>query len=460
LTPPKQSALPVIDRPEFEQSRELVNGSYSTHEDWLRLLWEKRRFLARATVRGVVVAVIIALLIPNRYSSTVKLMPPEQSSASGLAMLAAMVGKTGLGPTMTGGLGGLAGDLLGMKSSGAVFVDVLRSRSVQDRLIDRFDLRKVYRHKYYQDSRKDLTRFTEVSEDRKSGVLTITVTDRDKRRAQEMAQAYIQELDRMVALVSTSAARRERIFLEQRLQEVKHDLDTAANQFAEYSSKNTVLDATSQTKAMVESGAVLQGQLIAAQSELEGLEQIYTANNVRVRALKARVEELRSQLEKMGGNEVGNSTTSSAQGTQSDQLYPSLRKLPLLGVRWFELYRENRIQETVYELLTQAYELAKIQEAKEIPTVKVLDPANWPEKKSSPHRALLVILGTFLAFTAAVVWVLGNAAWLHMDPRHPRKQLGQEILDKFVASWSPRLSRSRALLTMRFWRNGNRSHQS
>jgi capsule polysaccharide export protein KpsE/RkpR len=410
------------------------------HEDtfaWAWLLWDRRALLARFAAAGIVIAIIIALLIPNRYDSMVRLMPPDQRSG-GLAMLAAMVGKSGLA-----GLGDLAGNLLGVQSSGALFREILDSRSVQDRMIDRFDLRKVYSHKYYEDTRKDLANYTEVSEDRKSGVITLTVTDRDRRRAQQMAQAYVEELDRMVALVSTSSARRERIFLEQRLQQVKQDLDEASNQFAQYASKNTVIDVNSQTKAMVEGAAMLQGQLIAAQSELEGLEQVYTANNVRVRSLKARVDELRSQLQKMGGGDIGaDSGGAGAAAPSSDQLYPSIRKLPLLGVRWVDLYRQTKIQETVYELLTQEYEIAKIEEAKEIPTVKVIDPANWPERKSSPHRTLIVLVGMLLSLAGGIVWVLGCASWHQMDSRDSRKQLGEEVASRFnavCAVWAARV---------------------
>jgi capsule polysaccharide export protein KpsE/RkpR len=429
---------------------------------WAWLLWEKRHFLARVTARGVIVALVIVLLIPNRYESTVRLMPPDQGNG-GLAMLAGMLGKSGLGSAMAGGLGGMAGDLFGIKSSGPIFTEIVHSRSVQDRMIDKFDLRKVYGQKYYEDARKTLGNNTDVNEDRKSGVITITVTDKDKRRAQHMAQAYVDELDRMVALVSTSAARRERIFLEQRLQQVKQDLDVAAKQFADYSSQNTVLDVNSQTKAMVESGAVLQGQLIAAESELQGLEQIYAPSNVRVRSLKARVEELKTQLQKMGGTQADlNPATpppsSSSSVDPSDQIYPSIRKLPLLGVRWTELYRDAKIQETVFELLTQEYEIAKIQEAKEIPTVKVLDPADLAERKSSPHRALLVLLAMVLTFTGAIVWVLGSAAWQHIDPQDSRKQFGEEVRSRVALVYSRWTGRIPGIARARVWWKSRRSN--
>lgn len=417
-----QTVTPPIEIP---HEVEPVNGfevqELSQHTDavdWLRLLWEKRRPIGRVTLWGLVLATIIAFVIPKRFESTTRLMPPDSQSGSGMAMIAALAGKGSLG------LGSLASDLLGMKSSGALFIDILRSRTVEDRLIDRFDLRKVYRDAYRQDARRDLAKYTDISEDHKSGVITITVTDRDPGRAAQLAEAYVEELDRLVAEVSTSSARRERIFIEQRLQAVKQDLDNASRQFSQYSSQNTTIDITAQAKATVEAAARLEGELIAAQSELEGLEQIYSRNHVRVRSLQARVDELRSQLHKMGGD-------TSDPASESGQEFPSIRQLPLLGVKWAELYRATKIQETVYELLTQQYELAKIEEAREIPVVKMLDHANVPEKKSFPHRLQLMIMGMLVAFTASAVWILGTALWQQMDPSDPRKQLGQEVFAWF-----------------------------
>ncbi len=427
----------------------LINSAEPGNIEWAWLLWEKRRMLWTFAWRGLLVVTIVAFLIPNRYESTTRLMPAEKesSSGSGLAMMAAMAGGSSSGSGGGGGassllgggssLGGIASELLGTHDPGAVWSDMLASRTIKDRIIERFDLRKVYGVKYWDRARQRLTKNTEISLDRKSGVITINVTDRDRHRAQQMAQAYVDELDRLVALVSTSAARRERVFLEQRLQQVKHDLADASAQFAKYASNNTVVDVDAQTKAMVEGAAALQGQLIAAQSELDGLQQIYTSNNVRVRSLKARVDELRSQLQTMGGSNASlDSTVTASDPSQSDQLYPSIRKLPLLGVRWLDLYHEAKIQEAVYGMLTEEYESAKIEEAKEIPTVKVLDSASWPERKSSPPRVLIIFLGVFLSCSGGVVWVLGRAAWQQMDPQDARKQLAQEVVRGAWASYS------------------------
>ena len=395
----------------------------------LRLLWSRRVFLAKAATAGLLAGALIAFLIPKSYVASTQLMPPDTQSSSGMAMLAAFAAKSG------GGLGGVAGDLLGVKSSGALFIGILRSRTVEDRLVDRFDLKKVYGARLDEDARRTLEANTSISEDRKSGILSISVTDHDPKRAAALAQAFVEELDHLVAQLSTSSARRERVFLEERLTAVKQELDRSSQEFSQFSSKNTAIDIKEQGRAMVDAAAALMGQLIAAESELKGLEQIYTFNNVHVRSVQARITELRAQLEKMGGKGEGTEGLANAP-VASDSLYPSIRKLPLLGVKYADLYRQTKIQEVVYETLTQEYELAKVQEAKEIPSVKVLDGARIPERKSFPPRLLIMFLCTFLALIAATVFSLGKARWQELDARNPNKLFAQEVFQS-VNSYMP-----------------------
>lgn len=387
----------------------------------VRLLWRERRFLSRVTGVGIVSTLIVALLIPSQYESTTRLMPPDSPSTSGIAMLASMsAAKTGGG----GGIGALAGDLLGLKSSGELFVGILQSRTVQDRLIERFDLKKVYHKKLWESARKELASNTSISEDRKSGIIVITVNDKDPHRATAMGDAYVAELNRLVAELSTSGAHRERLFLEERLKSVQQDLEAAEKDFSQFSSKNMAIDIKEQGKAMVEAAAMLQGQLIAAESQQEALRQIYSDDNVRVRSVRAQIAELRQQLEKVGGK--GDDVSTDA-GSSKDTLYPSIKKLPLLGVPWADMYRRTKVQEAVFEALTQQYELAKVQEAKETPSVKVLDSANIPERKSFPPRTLIVLLGALLFLGGGMAWVLGKAHWHEMDPENPFKVVAVEV---------------------------------
>jgi capsule polysaccharide export protein KpsE/RkpR len=414
-----------------------VKDSREWQAERLRLLWRRRQSFFRAGAFGLLVSTLVAFLIPKSYTSTTQLMPPDSQSTSGMAMMAAMAAKAG------GGLGAAAGDLLGLKSSGALFIGVLRSQTSQDRLIEQFDLKKVYGATLVMNARRKLDENTSIAEDRKSGIITISVTDHSPQRAAALAGAYVDQLNTLVSELSTSSAHRERVFLEERLKVAKQDLDDASNQLAQFSSKNNTLDIQQEGKAMLDAAGSIAGELIAAQSQLEGLRQIYTDSNSRVRSLNARVAELRRQLEKLGGtattnvngNGTGNGNSASTEQPVDPSAaraggglpYPTIKSLPLLGAKYADFYRRAKIQETVYELLTEQYELAKVQEAKETPSVKVLDPAKIPEWKSFPPRLAIMFLGTFLVFAISVIWVLGAARWEEVDAQDPRKVLLHEV---------------------------------
>ena len=400
----------------------------------LRLLWERRQFLGRVAGAGLLLSTLIAFLIPNRYESYVRLMPPDNPPGLAQAALALAGG--------TAGLGTIASQLLAQKNTSDLLAGVLLSRTVADALIQKFDLRKVYRERRIEDTRAKLAAHTSILVDRKNQIITIVVNDKSPQRAVAMVQTYVEELNRTVAEVSTSSARRERVFLEGRLQAVNQDLEAAEKEFSEFLSKNTVIDIKEQGKAMVAAPAILQGQYIAARLELEGLRQHYADNNVRVRSLQARVAELENQLAQVGGKD---GSASLGKATQGDALYPWIRNLPLLGVTYADLYRRTKTQEMLFDTLTQEYELARAQEAKAIPTVKVLDAPNIPEKKSYPPRLLFVVLGTLLALACGVAWVFGRRSWEQMDPSNPGKVLALEVFDT-VKGAMPWTSRNR------FWR--------
>ena len=390
-------------------------------------LWDQRKHLGKCAAWGGAAALLIAFIIPTRYASTTRLMPPDPPAGQGLAMLAGIAGRTGVGSN----LGALGGDLLGIENSADLFAGVLESRTVQNDLITKYDLRRVYGERRWVDARKELARSTDVSIDRKSGILTIQVTDHDPARARAMAQEYVAELDNVVTQLNTSSAHRERVFLEERLGQVKTELESAEKDFSQFASKNGAIDIKEQGKAMVEAAAVLEGQLIAAQTELQGLRQIFTDQNVRVRTTQARIDELRRQLTKMSGKQDG----PDGAAPKDDELYPSIRKLPLLGVTYADLYRRMKVKETVFETLTQQYEIAKVQEAKEVPSVKVLDPAEIPERKVFPPRTVLTLLGALIALLIGAGWVIANDGWSRIDPQDP----GKVLVLRMVGSVRPQL---------------------
>jgi uncharacterized protein involved in exopolysaccharide biosynthesis len=395
----------------------------------LRLLWESRWFLGGAAGGGLLLATLMAFLIPNQYVSEARLMPPDNPPAFAEAAVALAEG--------TAGLGGIASQLLASRNSSELLAGVLGSRTVADSLIQKFDLSKVYGSRQIEDARRQLAAQTSISVDHDTRITTIVVTDSSPERAAAMAQAYVEELNRTVREMSTSAARRERIFLEGRLQTVKQDLDSAEKEFSQFLSKNTAIDLRQPGKAMAGAPAILQGQYLAARSELDVLRRHYPDSNVRVRSLQARVAELENQLATAGGKDE---SAFPEKGTQGDALYPWIRSLPLLGVTYADLYRRTKTQEMLFDTLTQEYELARAQEAKEMPTVKVLDPPNLPQKKSYPPRFRFMLVGTVLGLACGVFWVFGRRQWERTDPSNPGKKLAQEVFDSAQAAmpWTSR----------------------
>ena len=349
-------------------------------------------------------------------------MPPDSGSA-GSMLMSALSSKGGLGA-----LGGLAASLLHDHNSTALYISLLESGTIANKLIDRFDLRKVYYKRYYVEAAKHLARETKITDDKKSGVITIKVEDTDPVRARDLTQAYLDELNGLVNRTSTSSARQERIFIEQRLRSVQNDLENAQIELSDFSSKNTTIDITAQTRAMVDVGARLEGEIVAERSGLESMRQVYTDDNMRVRQAEARIGVLQSELNKLAGSSTPAAPCRSPSPQQTaGELYPPLRQLPRLAVRYTDLYRRVKVEEAIFELLTQQYEMARLEEAKDVPVVRVIDAPGIPEKKSFPPRVILSAVLTLLAFAATSAFLLLRERWANVDNADPRKRLADAI---------------------------------
>jgi uncharacterized protein involved in exopolysaccharide biosynthesis len=385
--------------------------------DIVTVLWWRRRWIVMITGLGLLLAVGYALSIPNEYESTARLMPPDQQSLATASSLSALTGAGSIASSFAGGA-------MNQRTPGAMFIGILNSDTVQNDIINHFDLRSIYHCTLYSDARKILTARTTIEENPRNGIISITVMDRDRYRARDLSNAYIEELDKLLNAMSTSTARRERIFLEERLKSLKSDLDVSSRELSQFSSRNATLNPQNQGQALLESATRLQGELITAQSELSGLKAMYSDDNVRVREARAKIDELQSQLRKMGG--IGGKVDGADQ--KSDQVYPSIRELPILGVTYSDLYRQENMQESIYETLTRQYELAKVEEAKEIPTIKILDEPELPERKSLPHRMIIVVLGTMISAIAGITWVFISRFWKITNDSHPIKVFGMRLL--------------------------------
>lgn len=408
---------------EFRQTSATPAGSQFT-PTWLynlHVLWLSRGLLMRIACFAFAISAAVAFLIPRMYTSQARIMPPEMPSPES-ALVAGLSGRAP-GADL---LGSLALSLMGNRNNGALFIDLLQSASVSNWLIERFQLLRVYHKRYHVDAAKVLARHTRISQDKKSGVITISVQDTDPARARDMVQAYLDELNVVVNRTSRSSAHQERVFIEKRLVAVKNKLSQAQEAMSEFSSSHTAVDLKVQTLATVESEARVQGELVAAQSELDSLKQVYGDQNVRIRTTEARIASLKRELEMMGGSSAPLTPAAAADADAAPPYLP-LRQVPRLAVPYVNLYREIQVQETVYNLLTQQDEIARIQEAKDIPVVNVIDAPGIPEKKSFPPRTLLTLVLTAFALILASFLLLGHQYWLLLDPRDPRKRFAQEL---------------------------------
>ncbi len=394
----------------------------------LWVLWRSRRFLWGVTWKTLIASIVLAFLVPPHYKSAVRFVPGENSTNSGSGSMMGLLSKALGSDNSSMGFGLDAASLLGAKTPGAFYVEVLKSRTVQDRLINRFDLRARYRKSTYFEARKKLAKFTDIEEDKKSGVITLTVTDYEPQMAAQIANAYVDELNRLAVDLNTSSAHRERQFLEERLATAKQDLARASASLSQFTSKNSMVDPQNEGRAVMDAAARMQGELIASETELKGLQQIYSDDNVRVRTLKARMAELQSQLKKLVGQ---NNDVASQDTVGWSAPYPSMHTLPGLGSRYAELYREAKIQEAVYAFVTQQFEMAKIQEAKELPIVRVMDAGVAPEKRSSPIRSLIVAGSVLGAFLLACLWAVGKYRWQQIPADDSYRMLAADVAGEF-----------------------------
>lgn len=365
-----------------------------------RTVKDGRKLLAKAAIVGALLSATLAFFLANKFTSTAVLMPPDQQSISSPSPMTQMTGLASMS------LGGAAG-LMSQRTPGQTVVGMLTSDSVLDAVIEKNDLRRVYNAKYIEDARKALLAHSDISEDKKSGLVIISITADDKVLAHTMTVAYLDRLTSLMNDLGTSSAQRERIFLEQRLKGLSKELDASVAALGQFSSQNATIDIQKQGTATLEAASRLQAQLIAAQTELSSLKERFADGSAQVRSAQAGVAELQRRLNTISG--MGQKANSD--DLQNDQIAPSIRKLPLLAGRYAELYRDVQNKEALFQTLTKQYELARVEESKVVPPVRILQPASTPEKKSGPHRSIIILVGVFVSVFGSAMFLLFQRYW-------------------------------------------------
>jgi uncharacterized protein involved in exopolysaccharide biosynthesis len=344
------------------------------------------------TLVATVLAAIISFIIPKTYTATARILPPKEKSG-GLA--AALSGELS-------GLAALAGASLGGSTNADLMVGMLSSRSITDRIVDRFDLLEVYGKELRVDAREKLLDNLDASVNKKDAILTLLVDDHDPQRAADMANAFVEELDQLSRHLNLTEASRQRAFVEGRLVEVNSDLAAAEDALRAFQEEHGAILVEEQARSMIDLMGQLKGQLMAAQVQLGVTQRFASANSPEVDRLRTQIAELQTRIRNMEQGE--------GERNAGDIFIPT-QAVPELGLRYARLLREVKVQETVFELLTRQYELSKMEEAKDAPTVQVLDTAVVPEKKSKPSRRLIVALAAMLSLLgASMIAVIRSAS--------------------------------------------------
>jgi uncharacterized protein involved in exopolysaccharide biosynthesis len=288
---------------------------------------------------------------------------------------------------------------LGFKNPNDVFVAMLRSRTVADRLVEKFDLRAVYDSKLLMDARKGLDKNTRVTSGR-DGVIRIEVDDQDPTRAAALANAYVAELESLTLRLAVTEGGQRRLFFEKQLEKAKHDLTTAEIELRTFQEATGLINPGGQANLTVAAAAGLRAQITATEVQLSTIRAFATEQNPDLLRTQQELSSLRTQLAKM------QRSTSSDMG---DVLVP-IGKAPGASFEYIKKYRDVKYFETLYELLAKQYELARIDEAKNATLIQVLDAAIVPERKSGPRRGLLAILTSMVAFPLAMLAAFAREA--------------------------------------------------
>lgn len=341
------------------------------------VLAKHKKFVLGFPFVVAIVAAAISLALPNVYTGTTKILPPQQDQSAASAMLSQL-----------GGMAGLAGAAAGIKNPADLYVGMLNSRTVADKLIKQFDLNTVYEQEYQSETRKQLNDKSTITTG-KDGIITIEVDDQDPKRAADIANAFVDELFDLTKTLAVTEAAQRRLFFEKQLEQTRDNLVKAEAAAREAISEGGLVKVDAQGRTLVETTAQLRAQVAVKEVEIGAMRSFATDQNPQLRAVQQEVAALKNELARMEGT-VGAASADKPLTTQ--------------GMKNLGLLRDLKYYETVYELMAQQFAMAKIDEAKDPSLIQVVDKAVVPDRKSKPKRSLIVLLSALMAGFAAVLW--------------------------------------------------------
>ncbi|MGZ5131248.1 MAG: Wzz/FepE/Etk N-terminal domain-containing protein [Caldimonas sp.] len=350
-------------------------------------LGDGKALIGAVTLAAAIVSLVVAFLLPPIYTARTTLLAPGSQQQSGSsAALAAL-----------GALGGLAPSGLGGRSPDELYVALLKSDSVQRALADRFDLKAHYDVASYEALRKVLPTYIRVTSDKKSGVISVEVDDKDAQFAADLANAHLPEITKVMSRLAVSEAQLRRVFFEKQLNDTKENLVKAEQALRVVQEKSGVIVLDKQAEALITGAALVRAQISEREVQLKVLRTSATEQNPDVLRLTSELRALRGELARMESAQGG------AAGSAVDM---PVGRIPEAAIDYVRARRELKLQETLLEGMVRQYEIAKLDEAKEGSTLQQVDVALKPDHKAKPSRALIVLASTLLALLLASAWVV------------------------------------------------------
>jgi uncharacterized protein involved in exopolysaccharide biosynthesis len=294
-------------------------------------------------------------------------------------------------------MAGAAAGIAGLKNPNDLYIGMLKSRTVTDKLIAKFDLKKEYDTDLQDETRAKLVENTTITSG-KDGLITIEVEDKDKKLVAPLANAYVSELMQLTKVLAVTEASERRMFYERQLVQAKDNLAKAEMALKGAIDTRGVVSVDAESRALLETAGRLRAEASAKEIQLGSMRAFVTENNPDYKRVAEELSSLRVELAKLeNGRGAKNSDEASVDGKQS-------------GIANIKLLRDVKYYQMLYELLAKQYEVARLDEAKDPSIIQVLDTAVEPERKFKPHRALIVVLSTMIALFGAIGWAFVSEA--------------------------------------------------
>jgi tyrosine-protein kinase Etk/Wzc len=393
-------SVPTRQSKEFRDPREGF-----TLLDFVLVLARRRRFILSFAAVVTVLAGAVSFVLPKEYTATVIILPPQQNSSLGSTLAMQLAG--------LGSMSELAGAGLGLKSLNDMYVTMLKSRSVEDAVIQHYGLMQEYHKKYYVDARRVLEKHSEINGSTKDGLIRVSIENPNPVRAAEIANGYVEQFRTLSQHLAVTEASRRRIIFEQQLEKTKNDLSNAEEALKQTELTTGMVELDSQARAMIEAAARLRAEVVAKEVEVESMRSYAGDQNPDLVAAQDELNHLRQQFTQLVGSN----------GNGSGDLFLPKGQVPQAGLEYIRKLRDVKYYEAIFDILARQLELAKLDEAKEGGFIQIVEAATPPERKSFPKRLLITLGAAAVGLSGGVLAVLFEAAFLRMrnDPANREK---------------------------------------